>query len=66
MIKHLAKMVYVVGVLCVTGAVAHNSAYAQDPIKIFISVDMEGISGIGTPKLTSGTGKDYGLGRPPT
>lgn len=63
MIKRLAKMVYVVGVLCVTGAVAHNSAYAQEPIKIFISVDMEGISGIGTPKLTSGTGKDYGLGR---
>ena len=37
---------------------------AQDrPLKIFISVDMEGIGGIGTPKMTSGSGKDYALGR---
>ncbi len=34
-----------------------------DAVKIFISVDMEGIAGIGTPKMTSGTGKDYALGR---
>ncbi len=33
------------------------------PLKIFISVDMEGIGGIGTPKMTSGVGKDYALGR---
>ena len=33
------------------------------PLKIFISVDMEGISGIGTPKMTNGSGKDYALGR---
>ncbi len=35
----------------------------QQPLKIFISVDMEGIGGIGSPKMTSGNGKDYGLGR---
>jgi D-amino peptidase len=32
-------------------------------LKIFISVDMEGIGGIGTGKMTNGTGKDYATGR---
>lgn len=36
---------------------------AQSPLKIFISVDMEGIGGIGTPKMVSSTGKDYATGR---
>lgn len=35
----------------------------QRPLKLFISVDMEGIGGIGTPQMTSASGKDYGLGR---
>lgn len=40
------------------------SATAQDPApRIFISVDMEGIGGIGTAKMVSGAGKDYGRGR---
>ena len=39
------------------------AASAQRPPKIFISVDMEGIGGIGTPAMTSPTGKDYALGR---
>jgi D-amino peptidase len=38
-------------------------ASAQRPPRIFISVDMEGIGGIGTPAMTSPTGKDYALGR---
>jgi D-amino peptidase len=38
-------------------------AQAQRPPRIFISVDMEGIGGIGTPAMTSPTGKDYALGR---
>jgi len=38
-------------------------AHAQRPLRIFISVDMEGIGGIGTPAMTSPTGKDYELGR---
>ncbi|MDF2771431.1 MAG: dppA [Geminicoccaceae bacterium] len=38
-------------------------ATAQRPLRIFISVDMEGIGGIGTPAMTNATGKDYALGR---
>lgn len=33
------------------------------PVRIFITVDMEGIGGIGTPAMTNPTGKDYGTGR---
>lgn len=38
-------------------------AEAQKPRRIFISVDMEGIGGIGTGQLTSASGKDYATGR---
>lgn len=41
-----------------------SSSFAQTSgVKIFISVDMEGIGGIGTPKMTSSNGKDYDTGR---
>ena len=33
------------------------------PVRIFISVDMEGIGGIGTPAMTNPGGKDYETGR---
>jgi len=33
------------------------------PKKIFISVDMEGIGGIGTSKMVGSSGKDYNTGR---
>lgn len=33
------------------------------PLKVFISVDMEGIGGIGTSEMTSSNEKDYGIGR---
>ena len=36
---------------------------AQPRLKVFISVDMEGIGGIGTSAMTSATGKDYATGR---
>lgn len=36
---------------------------AQTPLKIFISVDMEGIGGVGTPEMTSSSGKDYATAR---
>ena len=36
---------------------------ANSSIKIFISVDMEGIGGIGTAEMTHSSGKDYQLGR---
>jgi D-amino peptidase len=39
------------------------AAAAQQPLKIFISVDMEGIGGIGTSEMTRASGKDYAIGR---
>ena len=63
MYKRLVKSAFIVGALCALYLSISGSAEAQQPIKVFISVDMEGISGIGTPKLTSGSGKDYSLGR---
>jgi D-amino peptidase len=38
-------------------------AGAQSPPRIFISVDMEGVGGIGTAAMTSSSGKDYAIGR---
>ena len=40
-----------------------HMAFAQKPLKVFISVDMEGIGGIGTAKMVREGGKDYGTGR---
>ena len=37
--------------------------FANSPLKIFISVDMEGVGGIGTSEMTRAKGKDYNLGR---
>ena len=38
--------------------------HGQDaPLRLFISVDMEGIGGIGTGAMTSASGKDYATGR---
>lgn len=39
------------------------AAHAQSALKVFISVDMEGIGGIGTPAMTNANGKDYAVGR---
>lgn len=39
----------------------HGSA--QTPLKVFISVDMEGIGGIGTGAMVNSSGKDYATGR---
>lgn len=36
---------------------------AQDGPRLFISVDMEGLGGVGTPAMTSSSGKDYATGR---
>ena len=38
-------------------------ASGQDPLRLFISVDMEGIGGVGSPSMTSTGGKDYGTAR---
>jgi D-amino peptidase len=39
------------------------SASAQDPIRVFISVDMEGIGGIAHSEMTSSEGREYERGR---
>lgn len=50
--------------LAILVAVAwHAPARGQQGPKIFISVDMEGIGGIGTSALTTSSGKDYATGR---
>jgi len=60
----LASYVSVRVVSCVAAlGLAATVATAQQPLKIFISVDMEGIGGIGTPAMTNATGKDYQTGR---
>ena len=38
-------------------------AGGQQPVRIFISVDLEGIGGIGTGAMTSTSGKDYATSR---
>jgi D-amino peptidase len=38
-------------------------ASAQEQVRIFISVDLEGIGGIGTGAMTSSSGKDYATSR---
>lgn len=50
----------VTAVALAAGAPMHAQERAP---KIFISVDMEGIGGIGTGSMTSTGGKDYGTGR---
>ncbi len=40
-----------------------RAAFAQDPIRVFISVDMEGISGIAHGEMTSAEGREYERGR---
>ena len=42
---------------------AHPAAAQEAPLRIFVSVDMEGIGGIGTGSMTSTGGKDYATGR---
>lgn len=49
--------------LCLLASVPLTATAQARPIKVFISVDMEGIGGIGTPAMTSAAGKDYATGR---
>jgi len=44
-------------------AAAQAPAPAQPRLKVFVSVDMEGIGGTGTSAMTNATGKDYATGR---
>lgn len=52
------------GVAAVVGlALGCGVAAAQEPLRVFISVDMEGIGGVGSPAMTSTGGKDYATAR---
>lgn len=44
-------------------ALLASPSSAQDPLRLFISVDMEGIGGVGSPSMTSTGGKDYATAR---
>lgn len=57
-------MMRLLTVLALTAALAAPPTLAgQEPLRVFISVDMEGIGGVGTPAMTSATGKDYATAR---
>ena len=59
----LASMVRRLVAASVALVASASIASAQRPPRYFISVDMEGIGGIGTSAMTNPTGKDYALGR---
>ncbi len=64
MVRHVWTASPIAGLLALLVMLSPPIGLAQDqPLKIFISVDMEGIGGIGTSKMTNGSGKDYSLGR---
>jgi D-amino peptidase len=46
-----------------SGASLTSPAGGQEQIRIFISVDLEGIGGVGTGAMTSSSGKDYATSR---
>ena len=52
-------MIFLIGLIISVSLSAQNTK----PLKIFISVDMEGIGGIGTAKMVNSSGKDYATGR---
>ena len=65
MIAHrFATLMAALAVLpCLPGSwLTAELAGQTQPLKVFISVDMEGIGGIGTPSMTSASGKDYATG----
>ena len=57
------RFVAALAAVVVTAGVTSSAAQAQRPPRYFISVDMEGIGGIGTSAMTTATGKDYATGR---
>ena len=50
-------------VLTLLASLTVTVAFAQDPVRVFISVDMEGISGIAHSEMTGASGAEYARGR---
>ena len=59
----MIRRVTVISVILLIAVMCSTVAAQEKALKIFISVDMEGIGGIGTAKMTRGNGKDYSVGR---
>ena len=57
MLTKLYRVFFIVFLLC------QGMILGAKQLKIFISVDMEGIGGIGTSEMTRHGGKDYNVGR---
>jgi D-amino peptidase len=57
----MRKLLVVLFLVCLLAAPA--AGQMEDGLKVFISVDMEGISGVVTPSETSRSGMDYGYFR---
>jgi D-amino peptidase len=49
--------------ILVSALLLSRAALAQEPIRVFISVDMEGIGGIAHGEMTSAEGREYERGR---
>lgn len=61
---HAALRTLVTIIAAGTAALSASPVVAQtETPRIFISVDMEGLGGVGTPAMTSSSGKDYATGR---
>ena len=63
MIARRSPLLSLILPLVAAGLTATGLAGQDGPLRVFISVDMEGIGGIGTDKMTNGAGKDYATGR---
>lgn len=59
----MKSLVAAIALVLFAGAAHADPVVAQNGPRIFISVDMEGIGGIGTGAMTSSSGKDYATGR---
>jgi D-amino peptidase len=55
-------ILFFIGCLCLF-LVAGGVSYGQEKLKVYISVDMEGIAGVVNGEQTSSSGKDYGIAR---
>lgn len=59
----MSSAIVLFAALALALALAPVPAAAQQPLKVFISVDLEGIGGVGTPAMTHVGGKDYEVAR---
>ena len=61
--RSVRRLAPVLGLIAYLGVGVPRPAAAQDSWSVYISTDMEGLSGVGAPAMTSNGGKDYAVGR---